>query len=226
MRFFELVFKAISENPFVKITSQYSSLKVFVWCNRFYEVIEIIGDDQESKQAAVNIIDQIEPEFEFKATEPGRLHYIGRCFCDEKTITKIMDKYNILHVMPIVYYQGGEYYHIILFHHQELDEFFQQVEKNGYEIEIVQKVPFDGYIASSFTLRAESLFARLTEKQLNALLTAYKSGYYDYPRKINVTTLTAKKQLTRTTFLEHLRKAESKIINSLAPYLELYTQSS
>ena len=68
--------------------------------------------------------------------------------------------------------------------------------------------------------------SRLTEKQLSALLTAYKSGYYDYPRKINVTTLTAKKQLTRATFLEHLRKAESKIINSLAPYLELYTQPS
>lgn len=38
--------------------------------------------------------------------------------------------------------------------------------------EILRKVDFDGFIASSLTLTADALFSDLTEKQMDALLTA------------------------------------------------------
>lgn len=52
--------------------------------------------------------------------------------------------------------------------------------------EILRKVDFDGFIASSLTLTADALFSDLTEKQMDALLTAYSNGYYSLPRKANV----------------------------------------
>jgi len=57
-----------------------------------------------------------------------------------------------------------------------------------------------------------SVFPKLTEKQRNAVEFAIANGYYEYPRKIDVQDLAKKKKLSFSTFQEHLRKAENKLI--------------
>ncbi len=76
------------------------------------------------------------------------------------------------------------------------------------------------------TLTADTLFSDLTEKQIEALLMAYNYGYYEMPRKADVKTIAEKEQVPRTTFQEHLRKAESKLVASLVPYIQLFKQAS
>ncbi len=49
----------------------------------------------------------------------------------------------------------------------------QRLEAKGFVFDVVRKVPFDGFIASSLTLTADALLSNLTEKQTDALLTAY-----------------------------------------------------
>jgi hypothetical protein len=55
----------------------------------------------------------------------------------------------------------------------------------------------------------------LTEKQRDVLLTAYKLGYYDIPRKITSEELAKKLNLVDSTVVEHLRKAEQRLIRHL-----------
>jgi len=52
----------------------------------------------------------------------------------------------------------------------------------------------------------------LTTKQQTALRLAKQNGYYDYPRKIKIENLAEKMGIAFSTFQEHLRKAESKIL--------------
>jgi len=55
----------------------------------------------------------------------------------------------------------------------------------------------------------------LTKNQKKALELAYQSGYYDFPRNIELRDLAKKAGISLSTFREHLRKAEKRIIPNL-----------
>lgn len=55
----------------------------------------------------------------------------------------------------------------------------------------------------------------LTPKQLNAIQIAFKHGFYRYPRNIRISDLAEEANVARSTFQEHLRLAEMKLIRYL-----------
>jgi len=115
--------------------------------------------------------------------------------------------------------------HVIVFRHEDLEELLRRLEKWGWVYKILRKVPFNGFIASSLTLTADALFSNLTDKQIDAMLTAYRHGYYNLPRNSDVQTIAAKERVPRTTFQEHLKKAENKIVAGLVPYIQLFNHA-
>jgi len=227
MTLFEVVFKVMHDCPFGNISRRFPSLKMFLWCNREHEVIEVIVEKQEEYTAVMEEISKIGGIIG-ESSDRHKVHLITkRCFCTmENSVGKNIDALNLLHVSSVIYEKGWEYYHVIAFRHEDVESLLQRLEDKGFVFEILRKVPFDGFIASSLTLTADTLFSDLTEKQMDALLTAYRLGYYKLPRKADVQTIASKKRVPRTTFQEHLKKAENKLIASLVPYMQLFKQAS
>jgi DNA-binding CsgD family transcriptional regulator len=60
-----------------------------------------------------------------------------------------------------------------------------------------------------------SLLSKLTPRQRQMLLTAYALGYYDVPRRISSDELSGHLKVDKSTLVEHLRKAERKLIGSI-----------
>jgi hypothetical protein len=138
------------------------------------------------------------------------------------SVIKLIGDLAMLYVPPVMTEKGWDHHRVIAFRHNDWEELLSRLEKAGYTVEVLRKVPFNDFIASPLMLSADTLFSRLTDKQMEAFLAAYRNGYYKVPRKVDVKTIAAKRRVPRTTFQEHLSKAESKLAASLAPYVQLF----
>ena len=225
MSLFEVVFRVKYDHPLSKITENNPFVKIYHWCNDHHDIMELILQRQEQYHQiredftkVVEIVDEIH--------NGGNTHIITRmCDCaGPNTVTSYLGDPSLLVIPPIAYENGWEYFRLIAFKHDKAKNFLARLRNDGFNVEILRKIPFDGYIASSLALTTDALFSGLTEKQMDALLTAFAQGYFRYPRGSDLQTIASKEEISRTTFLEHLKKAENKIITALIPFIQLFRQ--
>ena len=65
------------------------------------------------------------------------------------------------------------------------------------------------------TYEKQDILSILTEKQRSIMTVAHKHGYYSIPREISSEKLAEKVNLSKSTLMEHLRKAETRIIEEI-----------
>ena len=71
------------------------------------------------------------------------------------------------------------------------------------------------------TVSVDDFLGMLTEKQLRALVEATEMGYYAMPKKVTVDEMAERLKMPRSTFEEHLRKAEIKVMRNMRPYARI-----
>jgi hypothetical protein len=105
-----------------------------------------------------------------------------------------------------------------------LDVDRMKVELVGKEDEISKFLQYTSKLSNnafkilgltSIDTKGESLLSKLTLRQRQMLLTAYALGYYEVPRKISSDELSRHLNVDKSTIVEHLRKAERKLIGSI-----------
>jgi len=112
-------------------------------------------------------------------------------------------------------------YHAIVWRHRDLKRFMNSAARMPAEIVITRKSALSNSVRALLPVPVGGLFADLTKKQIDALLASHRMGYFKFPRKMNVKSIAEARKVARTTFQEHLTKAENKLVASLVPYLRL-----
>jgi len=122
---------------------------------------------------------------------------------------------------PDVYRGGWEYYRLIAFSEKDVRNLFNGLEK-FCKVEVISRRTVQaGAVKEHFLISTRTLFGDLTGKQSQALLFALENGYYRVPKKVTTEEMAQKLKLPRTTYEEHLRKAESKVLRAVTPYVQM-----
>jgi len=87
---------------------------------------------------------------------------------------------------------------------KQVENFLQKMDVKGITYKVI--------MLSEATFGADSPLNQLTTKQREVITTAYRYGYYDIPRKLNSDELAAKLNIVNSTAVEHLRKAERRLL--------------
>ncbi|MDP2925339.1 MAG: helix-turn-helix domain-containing protein [Nanoarchaeota archaeon] len=101
---------------------------------------------------------------------------------------------------------GWEYYEFASWNREAINKIISAVEKNyqGQLLKLKETKKYDIYMPK--------ILPKLSDKQKEAISIAVKEGYYNFPRKIELKDLAKLSKLSFSTFREHLRRAENKIL--------------
>ena len=123
---------------------------------------------------------------------------------DFKKILKEFDL-NLIWTTPLIITQDKRVYSCI--GENESIKTFLELIKNYGE---VMNISFQ-----TAAYQEHDILSVLTEKQREIIIAANKYGYYDYPKKINSQQLSQKVKLSKPTLIQHLRKAEGRIMANI-----------
>ena len=230
---FEVTFKVQHDCPYTRFSMKHPEVKVVEWCNNRIHVMEVDCPNIET-------FTRIEPDLsDLVAWKGGKVlkkNFLGgnlqliirTCKCSNirPSINEIIEKNSCLMIPPETYYGGWEEYRVVGFRDGDYKKMFQELDRVG-QVRISRKriIP-EKSIKDTFVLSLSSVFSELTEKQVNSLIGALEEGYYQIPKRVTTNEIARKRKVPRTTYEEHLRKAESKILQAIAPYVRLYSSTS
>ncbi|MFC7203344.1 helix-turn-helix domain-containing protein [Haloferax namakaokahaiae] len=98
------------------------------------------------------------------------------------------------------FYGTSRVFDIVVFRRADLKQIIAELRTLG-TVELRKLKPFAGPST------------RLSPRQAEIIGFALEHGYFDWPRRITVEAIAAEFGLTRPTVLEHLRKAEKKLLS-------------
>lgn len=146
---------------------------------------------------------------------PGTM--VVRCRCRADGVVGAIVAHGCTILWPAVYARGTELYTVVAPTRERMDNLVRRLREMGeVTLERVSEVPAH---ALDVSVSLADVTTGLTERQLAVLRRAVEQGYYDSPRRVSADALAVSFGVSRSTFQEHLRKAEQRVLARFADVL-------
>ncbi|OLD02134.1 MAG: hypothetical protein AUJ07_09370 [Crenarchaeota archaeon 13_1_40CM_3_53_5] len=236
-KMFELFLRIQHKCPNNDLSRKFPGARISVWCNSGADILEIEADGLESFEGlqrelagqCSRLEGRVRGRIISKTYCQDRFQLVARtCMCtrgEETTSTgPIIERYNFMEVPPTLLMGGWEHYRLVGFDDADMKGLLRDLDKIGPTEVLHKKSLHEGVTDDTFLLSLSSLFGQLTEKQMKSLVTAVENGYYEVPKRVTADDLAKRAGQPRSTFEEHIRKAESKVVLAMAPYMMMYAR--
>jgi len=226
MGLYEASIRVKHECPYREISERYPDLTIREWPLSDCQVLQITSESTPTEEL-LTAIREIGTVLHESADDDGYHVVTQSCLCSlESSIVDRFEAHNCLYQSPTIYRQGWEHYTVIAFDREDVQGLLGDLRADR-EIELLSKTTIsESQIPHSMLAPAGQLFEDLTDRQLAALQLALEQGYYEQPRKTSLRELADRTAVARSTFEEHLRKAENKLLTNAGQFLRLVTATA
>ncbi len=225
MGLWEISFRTQYDYPFIAMSGRHPGLPISMWCIWDRELLQVPTQDERTLaeiekeiRKAGRVVDK------WIEAQETRI-FMLRCTCGthENSPWNVWEPHECIDAPPAIYQDGWGYFRVLSFEEERTRNLFRDFNRLG-PTELIRKreLPLNTLPTSVWV---NSLFADLTSKQMDAVMKAHRYGYYTSPRQITTENIARGVGISRSTYEEHLRKAENQIMNALVPYLQLFAFS-
>jgi predicted DNA binding protein len=210
--------------PYCDVSVEYPESLLLLWCDNRRDVFLVSSPTaaelrevvsafrvafharallQEGSEALVAI-----PDFEW-STPPS--------------VTGLARRAGVWVLHPVLYYRGTETYRFLAPSKVALNRLVQRVRRLG-DVEIlsvVDRVGLEGIRET--TTGTIHFFEGLTDRQTRCLIAAYEGGLLSVPARSKWEDVARREGLSRSTFGEHLRKGQLRLLANSYPSLKART---
>ena len=226
MSLYEASIRVKHECPYREISERHPDLTIREWPLSDCQVLEITTETTPT-DALLDDIDRLGTVLHESADDDGYHVVTQSCLCSfEESVIDRFEAHNCLYQSPTIYRQGWEHYTVVAFDEADVRELLGDLRADR-DIELLSKTSIsEQQIPHSMLAPASQLFEEITDRQLAALQLALERGYYTQPRKTSLRELADQTAVARSTYEEHLRKAENKLLTNAGQYLRLVTATA
>ena len=226
----EILLRMRHDLPFNNVAVAFPEIRIYRWCNSMVDYLEFLAPDGESlrrlQQGLPAVVSALHSTVLYRSEAERRLDVMVRCRCTPQNSTvRMTERANCLWKPPVAYLEGREQLTVLAPEASSFRSLYRELRRVA-QVEILKKVPVSpDVLRDAYTLSLSSLFQGLTDRQLRVLLRAIERGYFAIPKRASLERLAEAEAIGESTLQEHLSKAESHLIEAVAPYLRLYASS-
>ncbi|USZ66974.1 helix-turn-helix domain-containing protein [Halorussus salilacus] len=190
---------------------------VELWCNDHCDLLHVGGA---GGTAVVEHVEEAVGVRERLVEGDERLLITDACLKEraDDNIEPMLAAHDCLLVPPLRYSRGAKWCRVLALDPASLTGFYRDVAAE-YSVTVESKREVESVAADRPLLTLDSALPDLSARQREVLLAAAEAGYYRIPRGVTTAELAAEVGVERRTLEEHLRRAENKLVASLAEYL-------
>lgn len=227
---YQLRFRFRDDDPNTELSIKHPKASMLVWCNFRHDVYELQAPNQGILDALVADLGKMGRERLRHITNGNgstRQSILLRCESEpENSNAKLIENNAGLVLQPFLYRDGWEHWRVLFFDEEGMQFAMKEVAKRGRLIIDSKRVVPEPILGESMLVHTAELLEDLTKKQSDALLAALEHGYYEVPRTADLQTIAKRRGVPRTTFEEHVRKAEGKILRAMSPHVAVWSAAN
>jgi len=223
---YEARIRLVHDCFYSRLTQRFPEAAIAMWCNLNTHVFEVSSPDSDLTFQVEGEL--LREEVGGSSIREGKVVRIvaQRCDCGPGASSVIAEAGGWIEE-PVIYKGGWEHYRVIAHEKTSIADAVKSLEAKGAKVELLSLKPLRlKGVAEDLVLASSSVLAGMTDRQVKALAEACNQGYFEEPSKTDLDYLSKKAGLSRSTYAEHLRKAEGKLLMNLSAIIQLAADQS
>ena len=201
--------------PYCDISVGFPRSLLLLWCDNRRDVFLVSSPDARELRAVLAALrDSFHAECLLRDGTSALVEVPDFEWDSPPSVTGLARKGGVWTLHPVLYSEGSETYRLVSPNRPRLNRLIKKLRRLG-DVEILSVSEKSG-LESVRDLPTASIhfFEGLTPRQTKALLAAYDGGLFDVPARSSWSAVAKAAGVSRSTFGEHLRKAQMRILRN------------